>query len=195
MPGDSHAVSDVLDELVEVASQDARVQVGELLEALGHRGIGVFLFVPGLLELSPIGGIPGVPTLLAAIVLVFALQILTGRDHMWLPAFAQRRSISSARVTTAARTLRPVADRLDRWFQGRLDRLVRAPFTRLAAAMSTVLALTVPPLEIVPFASSAPMGAIAAFGLALLVRDGVLMLLASVLSVLAIGIVGWVVLG
>jgi hypothetical protein len=42
-----------------------------------------------------------------------------------------------------------------------------------------------PPLELLPFASTAPMAAIATFGLALLVRDGVLMLVATCLSVAA----------
>jgi len=53
---------------------------------------------------------------------------------------------------------------------------------KLAAVMILALCATVPPLEFLPFASSAPMLAIASFGLALLVRDGLLMLIASVLS-------------
>ena len=58
---------------------------------------------------------------------------------------------------------------------------------RIAGAVVIALAATVPPLELLPFASSAPMLAIAAFGLALLVRDGLLMLIACALSVAAIG--------
>ena len=58
---------------------------------------------------------------------------------------------------------------------------------KVAAVMILLLCLTVPPLEFLPFASSAPMLAIAAFGLALTVRDGLLMLIATALSVAAIG--------
>ena len=48
--------------------------------------------------------------------------------------------------------------------------------------------MTVPPLEVLPFASSAPMLATAAFGLALLVRDGLLMTIATVLAGVAVGV-------
>ena len=57
--------------------------------------------------------------------------------------------------------------------------------------MVVALCCTVPPLELIPFASSAPMLAIAAFGLAILVRDGLLMLVALALSLLAVGLGGY----
>lgn len=46
----------------------------------------------------------------------------------------------------------------------------------------------VPPLELFPFASSAPMAAIAPIGLALLLRDGALMVVASLLACGAAGL-------
>lgn len=55
-----------------------------------------------------------------------------------------------------------------------------------AAVIVIVLCRTVPPLEFFPFASSAQMLAIAAFGLALTVRDGALMLAALTLGVAAL---------
>ncbi|HSJ79430.1 MAG TPA: exopolysaccharide biosynthesis protein, partial [Erythrobacter sp.] len=45
---------------------------------------------------------------------------------------------------------------------------------------------TVPPLELVPFGSTAPMLAIAAVGLALLVRDGLLMIAATGIALAAV---------
>ena len=57
----------------------------------------------------------------------------------------------------------------------------------LPLPMPSLFACTVPPLELVPFASSAPMIAIAAFGLAITVRDGVLMLVALCLAGAATG--------
>lgn len=189
-PADSneHAVCGILDELADVAGAQERVRVGTLVEAFGHRGYGALLLVPALLEISPIGGIPGVPTALAAVVIVFAVQIVLGRDHMWLPGFLERRCVDADGLGKAVRKMRPVAGRLDRWFHGRLEWLVRRPFTQLAAGACAALALTVPPLEIVPFASTAPMAAIAAFGLALLVRDGALMIGAIALSAVAVGV-------
>ena len=71
-----------------------------------------------------------------------------------------------------------------------MTRFVRQPWPRIAAVMVMALCLTVPPLELVPFGSTAPMLAIAAFGLALLVRDGLLMIAALAFSLSAVVFAG-----
>jgi hypothetical protein len=119
-----------------------------------------------------------VPSFLALFIALVAVQLLLGKDHLWLPRFIQRRSVSAGKLHDAADRLNPVAARLDRWFHGRMARFVRQPWPRIAAGIVIALCLTVPPLKLVPFASTAPMLAIAAFGLALLVRDGLLMIAA-----------------
>ena len=190
-----HAVCGILDELAEVARERDRVRVGTLVEAFGQRGSGALLLVPALIEISPVGGIPGVPTVLALVVLLFAVQIVMGREHMWLPGFIERRSVDGDGLRKATGKLRPVAGKLDAWFHGRLERLVERPFTQVAAAWCALLACTVPPLEIVPFASTLPMAAIALFGLALLVRDGALMLAAIAVSIATVWAGGALALG
>jgi hypothetical protein len=62
------------------------------------------------------------------------------------------------------------------------------PSTRGRVAVRHALACVVPPLELFPFASSAPMAAIAPIGLALLVRDVALMVVASLLACGAAGL-------
>ena len=142
-----------------------------------------------MLEISPIGGIPGVPTVLALVVVLFAVQILVGRTHMWLPGFLRNRELPAGKLDEVIEKARPLAARFDRWFHGRLRPLTGRTAGRVAAALCVLLACTVPPLEIVPFASTAPMGAIGLFGIALLVHDGLVMLAGFALSAVAIGVV------
>ena len=144
--------------------------------------------MPALLVLTPVGAIPAVPSILAAIIILFAVQRAAGRDHMWLPAFVKQAGTSSERVDASVEKLRPLAERLDRWFHGRLEWVTKGPAVRIAAAGCGALALTVPPLELLPFASAAPMAAIAAFGLAITVKDGALMIAAIVLMLAAVAI-------
>jgi hypothetical protein len=73
--------------------------------------------------------------------------------------------------------------------------LTTKPFVRVAAAITILLTLAVPPLELLPFASTGPMLAIATLGLALLVRDGMLMILASVIAIAAVGAGLWFFVG
>ena len=188
MAEDPQCVADILDRLDEAAKRKDRVSIGDMVEGFGSRSYGPFLIVPALIEMSPIGGIPGVPTFLAAIIVLFAAQMLMGRRQFWMPQVLARRSVSSKRLGQAADKLRSTAERLDRWFHGRLPALTKGPFIKLAAAACISLALTVPPLELFPFASTAPMAAIAMFGMALLVRDGVLMIAAILLAAVAVAV-------
>ena len=178
------SVNDILDDLAG-ASHDGKVTLEEMSEALGHRGAAPFLIVPPLLEISPIGGIPAVPTFLAVVIAIFAAQIALGRDEPHVPGKLGRRGVDGQKLRAATEKLRPLARRLDGWFHGRLSPLTRKPARQAAAVVVLALCLTVPPLELVPFASTIPMGAILVFGLAFLFRDGLLMLAAFAVSGLA----------
>ncbi|PRY94906.1 hypothetical protein BCF33_0509 [Hasllibacter halocynthiae] len=178
------SVNEILDDLRD-AAHDGKVTVGEMAEAMGHRGTAPFLIVPPLIEISPIGGIPGVPTFLALVIAVFAGQIAFGREEPHVPGKLARRGVEGRRLQGATDKLRPLADRLDGWFRGRLSPLTGKPARQAAAAVVLALCLTVPPLELVPFASTIPMGAILVFGLAFLFRDGLLMLGAFAASAVA----------
>lgn len=188
MADDPHNINDILDQLETLADERDRVSLGDAVEAFGNRSYGPFLLVPALIEISPIGSIPGLPTVLAAVIILFAAQMVWGRQHLWLPGFLKRRSAKAETVRKATDKLRGIARWTDRWFHGRLPALTGGVFVRIAAAASIALALTVPPLELLPFASTAPMAAIAAFGLALLVRDGVLMIVAIALAGVTIAV-------
>jgi hypothetical protein len=181
VPG-PESLGDILDRFEELAQQESRVAVADMVDAVGTRSYGPFLIVPALIELSPVGGVPGVPTVLAALVALFAVQMLLGRRRLWIPGWVARRGLGAPRLTRLVAAVRPMADRADRWFHGRLRALTSGVGVRVAALVCIALAMLVPPLEVFPFASSAPMGAIALIGLALLVRDGALMVLASLLA-------------
>ncbi len=190
MSNDPHSIGDILDRLGDLAEERDAVRISDVVESMGTRSYGPFLLVPALLEITPIGGIPGVPTFFAIIIAIFAVQIVFGRKHLWLPGFLGRQSVSSQKVTDAADKLRGFARTMDRLFHGRMVWLTRGIAPRLAALVILVLCATVPPLELVPFASTAPMAVIAAFGLALLVGDGLLMAIAFASSLAALGLAG-----
>lgn len=184
-------VEEVLGELDELAASHNRVCIGDVLDDFGERSFGLFILIPPLIELSPIGAIPGLPSFLALIVAITAAQLLLGKDHVWMPRFIQQRSVSGRRLHKAIAKLRGVAHWLDEHSHGRLERLTEGIWMKIAALVVIVLCCAVPPLEFIPFASSAPMLAIASFGLALTVRDGVLMLVALTLAVTAAGMGGY----
>jgi hypothetical protein len=50
------------------AAADERVTVDAMLEAVGRRSFGSLILPAGMVTLSPVGDIPGVPTMVAVLV-------------------------------------------------------------------------------------------------------------------------------
>lgn len=175
-------LEDVIGHLTAVAEAREEVSIGDIQEAMGRRSFAPFLIIPSLIEVSPIGGIPGVPTAMATIVATFAVQLLFGKKHFWLPRVIRKRHIKGKRLKEALDYVEPVARRVDKVIRARLTWATREPFIHLVAAVCLALTFVVPPLEVVPFASSAPMGTVGLLGLALIARDGLLVLIGLGLS-------------
>ena len=180
-------VEDVIGELDELAAGSNEVCIADVLDDFGARSFGPVIMIFALIELTPIGAIPGVPTALASIIVLIALQLLFGKDHIWMPQFIQSRSVESKKLHKAVGKLRGVAHWLDEHSKDRLSALTEGVWLKVAALAIIILCVTVPPLEVLPFASSGPMLAIAAIGLALIVRDGLVMLFALALAIAALG--------
>lgn len=180
------ALTDVVEELENVSEGEDKVEVGHLIDALDHRGYGPALAVLPLIELTPIGGIPGFPTLLAFTLAIITFRLLMGYEHFWAPGWLRRRKLRSERVMKSVEWLKPVSLRIDAKLHERLSRLAGPPARRAACIVILGLLLTVPPLELIPFATSGPMLVISIFGLGLLYRDGLLMLLGFIGAVVAV---------
>lgn len=175
-------LADLIDRLADLGERSETVSIADIKNEIGERSFGPALAVPAIVELSPIGGIPGLPTIIALIVGLIAVQMLLGRDHLWLPGFLERRQIGGGRMAQALRKVRRPMDWLDSLLRPRMTWMTRPPAIRVIAGLCVLLCLTVPPLELLPFASSIPMGAVALMGLGLMARDGLVMAGAAALS-------------
>ena len=191
MASTPHSVGDILDCLDELSEECDEVTVGRIMDAFGTRTFGPAIMVPALLEITPVGAIPGVPTFLAATIALVAAQKMFGKRHLWLPGIISNRGVSGEKLAKGSRKLRGLAAFMDRHFHRRLKFMTRPPFSRIAALVVILLCASVPFLEVLPFASSVPMLAIAGFGLAMLVRDGLLMGLALAASLSLAGVMGY----
>jgi hypothetical protein len=189
------SLEQVIDGIIDLGKDQDRVHVSDMQDSLGQRSFGPFLFVPAIIEISPIGGVPGVPTMLALIVALFAIQMLFGRDHFWIPGFLSKRSVSGEKLDKGLNKIRPVIRWLDKISRTRLNWAVSQEFLRVLAVLCVLLATSVPPLELLPFASTAPFSAIALFGLGITTQDGLLIVLGLIITVGAFVLVGAGVMG
>ena len=189
------ALEEVVDVIDDLGRRQQRVSLADMQKQIGERSFGPFLFLPAIVELSPVGGIPGVPTVLSIIVAIFSLQMLVGRTSFWLPQVLLRRSVNGDKLHAALKKMRPVIRYMRHIVRPRWEWLTQAPYSRLVAIAALAAAASAPPLEVLPFASSVPFSAIGLLGLGLIAKDGALTVAGMVLAVSGLGLVAWVLLG
>ncbi|HEX2561279.1 exopolysaccharide biosynthesis protein [Phenylobacterium sp.] len=181
-------LEDLLGELRKAADGNGpRVSVQEIMDAVGQRSFGPLLLLAGLLGMTPVAAVPGAPSMIALITLLVAGQLLIGRDAFWLPKFLLKRSVRADRLQKTVRVATKPARVVDRMVKPRLEALTGPVADRMVALVCVVLALSVPPLEFLPFVAFIPSAAIASFGLGLIARDGLLVLIAFAISAGALG--------
>jgi len=197
-PSDEHGYNEPasLDELLDQLATIARAEDGVSLRAitirLGDRSFGPLLLLAGLVTLAPlIGDIPGVPTLMAAVVLIVATQILIGRERIWLPRWLLDRWVGASKVERAVAWLRRPARTVDRLLKPRLTRLAGRTGRRAIAVACIAIAALMPPMEFVPFSANGAGIALAAFGLGMIARDGLLAGLAFTVTLATFAAVGY----
>lgn len=180
-----HPLERVIESIVKLGKKQEKVSVSDIQKEVGQRSFGPFLFVPAIFEISPLGGIPGVPTLISLIIVITAVQMLFGRRHFWLPGFISRRSIKGKRIEPAMKKIRPVVRLVDKGLRPRLQRITKEPWNRAVAGLCILCAVIVPPLEVIPFASTGPFAAIALIGLGLMARDGMFVWLGITVAIVS----------
>lgn len=166
-------IEDLLGALEENADGE-RVSVREVLAATGPRAHGPVLLTVGLIAVSPIGGMPGVPAIAATIVFLISVQMIFSPRALWLPDFLLRRSVESSKLKKAVSVLRRPARFIDKLIRPRLTILTHRPGTIAIGVLCMLLAISVPMIELIPFAGLLPAAAFVTFGLALSAHDGLL---------------------
>ncbi|MHC0052133.1 exopolysaccharide biosynthesis protein [Actibacterium sp. D379-3] len=164
-------ISDVLDTLADVSTGE-RVSVREIVESMGERSFAPLLLVPAMVLVSPISSIPGMPTLGALVMSLIVVQILLGRDYLWLPEVLARRSLPSDRMERAVNWLRKPAAWIDRHAHQRLPYLTIRPLSYIALLTCLAVTLVMPLMEFVPALATVAAFAITLFAVGMLTRDG-----------------------
>lgn len=183
-------VEQLIDKMAEAGGEDDDVSLDEIVDVLGRRSFGPLLLLAGLITLAPlIGDIPGMPTIMGMFVLLVAVQLLLNREHFWLPRWLLKKSISRDKFCKALDWIRPAARFLDRWLRPRLTGLVQGVGTRIVAALCILIAAAMPLMEVVPFSANGAGAALTALGLALVIKDGLLALIAFLLIAATSGLI------
>ncbi|RZA22223.1 MAG: exopolysaccharide biosynthesis protein [Lysobacteraceae bacterium] len=175
----------ILDALID-GDQEQTLDFNDLMAGLGRRAFGMLLFVavlPAFIPI-PIGG-----ALSGPLIVLIAAQLLVGLRRPWLPGFIARRGPKRQALARFERIVDPWLRRLEHVVRPRLtvvlDHRLATAFTGLLLVLLGLL-LSLP----IPFTNYLLGGLILLYALALLERDGALMLAAWGVGIAALSTTG-----
>lgn len=189
MPQEPQNLEQLIDDIYTAGEGEEDVTLDDVLDEVGHRSFGPLLLVAGLIMVSPvIGDIPGMPTAMGSIIFLTTSQVLLHQDHIWLPGWLLERSVSRDKLFKGLEWMEKPARYMDRWIQPRMQWLVHNAGGHAMAVVCLLIAVTTPLMEVVPFVANGAGAAVTAFGLAYVAEDGLLALIAFLITGLTAGL-------
>ncbi|MCE8012490.1 exopolysaccharide biosynthesis protein [Halomonas daqingensis] len=178
-----HNLEEMMRAIEAIETPSGRIRFDEVLDAIGRRSFGPLLLLAGMVTLMPVvSGIPGVPSLMAAFTLLVSGQLLLGRRTFWFPGWLRNRTLPSDKVHTGLKWMYKPARWIDRLLHSRFSFMTGKQGMRVTALACFVLALAMPPMELVPLTVNIAGVALTLFGLAIMARDGLLSTLAFIVT-------------
>jgi hypothetical protein len=172
-----------LAEIIE-DNQTERLSFTKLAAQLHSRAWGGLLFIFAAINVLPLP--PGTSVFFAIPLLIVSAQMVLGRASPWFPARIDRRGVRKTELERLIAKIHGVEERIERVLKPRLASLTGPTATRVIGIVCFLLALlaAIP----IPLFHIAPAAAILLFGLALIYRDGVVVIAAAVATALSLAV-------
>lgn len=175
------SISQLLEKIVREHPHES-LALSDLAEMLHYRSWGGLLLIFASINMLPLP--PGASMFTGIPILVISAQMALGRSAPWFPAKFDRRGLKMDELKKLIEKLQPLETRIERIFRPRLPRLSGQTAGRVIGAICFFLSLLV--VTPIPVVHIAPAAAVALFGLSLVYRDGVLVILAALAGLLSL---------
>ena len=134
-----------------------------------------------LISTSPASAIPGITAVVAALVFLLVVQMIAGRDCVWLPDIVTKPRMPVETLRKGIGWIRGSVRFVERFLRPRLGFVYQPPLIYLPLVLILGHTLFMPVMEAVPTSGSIASTVIAIFAAGLLTRDGMLAIVAALL--------------
>jgi hypothetical protein len=172
-----------LEQVVASVSGDAHVSVGDLVDRLGASSFGLILLLLAILALIPIPGPIG--QIFGATLAFVGFQITRNARRIWLPERFRRAHLPVPLLVGTIRRFIPGLRWCERGMSRRRMLVLTSARVRVGLGIAVILLAAIIALPL-PLGNLLPALAIMTIALALLERDGAMVILAVVMTVVAI---------
>lgn len=154
--------------------EEPKVPVATIALHLHEEGMLFWMLLFTALPALPLPVPPGVNLLVAAPVLWVALQVMIGRQHLWVPGWFGRYRMKTAHVIAGVRYIQKLLKKLQKLSRLRLRFLLHRQAQKLQGILwfACGLSIAIP----LPFTNTTPSLGILVSACGLLLRDGLIVL-------------------
>jgi hypothetical protein len=176
--------SEVLRDLA--VGEGDRVTFRDVLLRLQHRAFGFTVLIFALPCCLPMP--PGIPTVCGFAIVIIALNLIAARQRLWLPNAIADKSVARADLSRMIERVAPYMEKLERFCKPRFA-IVTDPVGKVLIGI-VLFALGVIMILPIPFLGNMPPGfAASIIAIGMTERDGLIVLLGTIVSVAAIAVV------
>jgi hypothetical protein len=155
-----------------------RLSFSDLALKLHARAWGGLLVIFAAINVIPLP--PGASIFFAIPLLIVSAHMAFGRASPWFPARIDRRGVTKEELSRLVEKMEWLEVRVERMLKPRLARLTGSAATRLIGFVCFILSW----MTMLPIVHVAPAAVIVLFGLALIYRDGALVIVAAAASLI-----------
>jgi hypothetical protein len=169
-------ISDILTRLAAQGDRE-NITVGEIVDALSDRSFGIIIILVALPNtILPIAWVLDTP------ILIFAIQMAMGKQTPWLPEFMRRQQLDRDTFSKAINYVVKYLVKIEAFLKPRLTFLTSDKAERFIGMWLTFLTIVL--LVPIPFGNALPSFGIAIIAAGLLEKDGVAILVGSLIGIL-----------
>ncbi|MCE3046374.1 exopolysaccharide biosynthesis protein [Legionella sp. 16cNR16C] len=170
------SVSQLLRKIVSAHKKEKSISYGELIQSMGERAFGLITILFALPSGLPISIIPGFSFVFGLPIVFIALHLIIGRKSLWLPARLARQTVDIDTLEKVLSRTRPYLLYIERLLKPRLLFCFSGIAEHIHGLCLLLLSLLL--LLPIPLSNFVFAALIICFGLGLIEKDGLLILLA-----------------
>ncbi len=171
---------------INLRLKEEAITVRDFITLLGDRSFALCILIFSLPNSLPLPGIPGLSTLTGIPILIISLQMVWGKESIWLPKKVAHKEISQGLLSKIIGKSIPYVARLEKFLHPRLGLFCSNGGERLIGVIIAIMAFILS-LPIVG-GNFLPGFSISLLAIAMLERDGLFALLAIIFSLVSLAL-------
>ncbi len=163
-------------------SPEGATKISEIIEEFHENGILLAIIFFSFPVAVPLPYPPGFTTIMGVPLIVLSLQLLMGSNKVWLPNMVNNYEIKNSTIIMICNKIVPIIITIERYVKPRFS-IAKTIYAQQFVGLISIIAAIIVALPI-PFTNSVPALGISVMTLGLLNRDGLVIIIGFIISII-----------